>query len=152
MFDFNNFERSFSPGKLLIHDGAWIASIALVSVCMLLNDAAWSVVGMNLIYILVALHVLAQHKNLYGERDIWGKRLFMFGSWIVSIFLVAVMPIVALINYALCARDIKKRFSDKEYRLAWTAYMRILALCAVSLLIYAYKVYAAVTPVAEGGT
>lgn len=151
MFNFNNFERSFSPGKILIHDGAWIGSIAMVSVCMLLNDAIWSLVGMNLIYILVALHVLVQHKNLYGERDIWGKRLFLFGAWVVSIFLVAVMPVVALINYGICARDIKRKFSDKEYRMAWTAYMRILGLCAVSLLIYAYKVYVTVTPAPAGG-
>lgn len=154
MFNFNNFERQFSPGQLYIHDGAWIGSIALILILMIFNDVSWSLVGMNLIYILMALHVLAQHRNLYGDRDIWGKRLFMFGAWILSIFLVAVMPVVALINYGICARDIKRRFSAKEYKMAWTAYMRIIGLCGLALLVYAYKVYAVaggVPPGAEQG-
>lgn len=151
MFNFNNFERQFSPGQLMIHDGGWIASIAVVIGFMLFNDIAWSVVGMNLIYILVGLHVLAQHKNLYGARDLWGKRLLILGAWAASIFLVAVMPVVALINYGICARDIKKRYGDKEYRAAWTAYMRILGLCAAALAVYGYKVYTVMGAVAAAG-
>lgn len=118
-----------------------MASIALVTVLMLFNDAAWSVVGMNLIYILVSLHVLAQHKLLYGERDIWGKRMAMSGAWIVSVFFVAVMPVVAMVNYGICARDIKRKFGNKEYKIAWTAYMRILGLTVFALMVYALKIY-----------
>ncbi|MCD8563162.1 MAG: hypothetical protein LRY54_03805 [Alphaproteobacteria bacterium] len=142
MFNFNNFERQFSPGSLMIHDGAWMASIALVIGFMLFNDVAWSLVGMNLIYILVGFHVLVQHKNLYGGSGLWGKRLLVLAAWVVSIFLVAVMPVVALVNYGICARDIKKRYGDKEYRVAWTAYMRILGLCVIALAVYGYKVFA----------
>ncbi|MCD8498308.1 MAG: hypothetical protein LRZ85_09750 [Alphaproteobacteria bacterium] len=142
MFNFDNFERKFSPGQLYIHDGAWIASIVLVTFLMLFNDVAWSVAGMNLIYIILGAHILTQHQNLYGNTDIWIKRLLMFGAWVVSIFLVAVMPVVALINYGICARDIKKRFSNKEYKTAWTAYMRILGLTVFALAIYGFKVFA----------
>lgn len=154
MFNLNNFERRFSPGSLMIHDGAWIASIAVVAGCMLFNDVAWSIVGMNLIYILVALHVLAQHKNLYGAAGLWGKRFLMLAVWVASVFLVAVMPVAALINYGICSRDIKKRYGDKEYRAAWKAYMRIMGLCLTALVIYGYKVYTVTAPLAasaQGG-
>lgn len=138
-----NLGRNFTPNKLNIHDAAWMASILLISVFMIFNDVAWSIVGMNLIYILLSFHVLVQHKLLYGDRDLWGKRLLMSGAWIISIFLVAVMPVVALINYGICARDIKRKFGTKEYKIAWTAYMRILGLTAFALLIYGVKAYMA---------
>lgn len=139
-----NFERRFSPNKIALHDGAWIVSIALVAFLMLVNDAAWSIVGMALVYLLMALHVLLQHKNLYGDRDLLGPRLMMGGAWLVSLIFVVVMPVVALVNYGIYARDIRRKFSNREYRTAWTAYMRILGVTVAALMIYVFKIYISV--------
>ncbi|HRQ60150.1 MAG TPA: hypothetical protein PLO23_01320 [Alphaproteobacteria bacterium] len=133
--------RVFNPRNLNIHDGEWIFSILLVGLIMMFNDAAWNVVGLALIYILLAFHSLTQHKNLYRNNDIWPKRLILLGSWVGSFFFIAIMPVVVMVQYAGYARDIKRKFSAKEYKIAWTAYMRILGVTAFAAVVYLLKMY-----------
>lgn len=136
-----SFSRYFSPHNLNIHDGSWIFSILLVALIMLFQDAAWSIVGLALIYILLALHSLVQHKNLYGNADIWPKRALLTAAWVGSIFFIAIMPVVVMIHYAGYAKDIKRKFSAREYKIAWSAYMRILAVTVFAALVYIVKIY-----------
>lgn len=137
-----NLNRVFNPRNLNVHDGEWIFSILLVALIMAFNDAAWNIVGLALVYILLAFHSLAQHKNLYNDRDIWPKRLVLLGAWVASIFFIAIMPVLVMVHYAGYARDIKRKFSAKEYKIAWSAYMRILGVTVFAATVYIIKLYA----------
>lgn len=146
-----NFLNSGSPfpaDKLYIPDGAWLGTIALIILFMIFNTAAWSYVGLALIYILLGLHVISHHKALYGKDDILAQWGIALGAWLGSFLLVVVMPIYATINYATLARDIKQEYSDREYKIAWKIYMRMLGLSTFAMIIFLIQ---AVSSAAENG-
>lgn len=147
--NFLNSGGPFRADKLYIPDGAWLGTTALVVVFMVFNTAAWSLVGLALIYILLGLHVISHHKAVYGDRDIIAQWGIALGAWLGSLLIVVVMPIYAAINYATLARDIKKKYSDKEYKIAWTIYMRMLALTVIAMIIFLIQSFVAAV---ESGT
>ena len=144
------FKNPFNAGgplradRLYIHDGGWMATIILVLALMVFNDETWSYIGLALIYIILGLHVLTHYKSVQGNSDIWTKRGIVSGAWLGSLILPIIMPIFAAVEYAKIAKDIREKYSDKEYNVAWKIYMRMLGLVTASLIVFLVQSFAPV--------
>jgi hypothetical protein len=93
---------------LFIHDGEWVVPYAFLALSTLYWDYYWSKIVLIIMLVLSLFHIMYEHRNAFGRKEVGKRQLYNAGAFIVSLFVKFIFPIYMAVCYATIASKLKK--------------------------------------------
>ncbi|MFN3700298.1 MAG: hypothetical protein ACK4VI_02100 [Alphaproteobacteria bacterium] len=122
---------------LFIYDGEWVGPYALLALSTLYWDYHWSKIVLIIMLVLSLFHIMYEHRNAFGKKDVGKRQIYNALAVIVTFLLnqTFVFVIYMAICYATIASRLKKKNDISTLNIKKKTFMRmfLIALFAIAV-------------------
>ncbi len=137
---------------LYIRDGEWVVPYGLLLVAMLFGDAVWVKSVMFVMYLVLCVHIVFEHKQVMGKKDFTQKQVMTVLAFLASTLISFLMPIYAAICYATYASHLKKTKRERQLADKIKTYTRMFVITGLALFVHVLFVFSLYDDIMAGQT